>query len=462
MKKVTLKLIIFGGSGNWASRKYFPVINKLNDAGFNIKVMAICDLIDPYTRDSSNETSLSGILEKDKPVWLNPNMHNFKKELDDFAKVINLVIISSNPVSHFGYINWALNNQINIVCDKPILVSKDSALNKSEALKIRHDYEVINEKYVAIKKKNSNYQFLIVVGRRAWKPFMHIFYNFEKVYKETNLGITHANIILNSGVHRFPGELLDRGAHGYLDGVGVVSHSAYHYIDILARMIGIMKDSLSKIKVTVPHVLRIKDYLDDKKYSPLDVALYKSKYDHPEINLSDSALNAELDCIAILTWYGKNDEVVGTCVLQFNNSTYTPRVSLYDSNRLNPDNSAARMHQLYVEIHQGPLQNWTLRQDHIFGTPNQANFVSRKHPTLCEKNDTEYQENKYHGEKEFKHLNSKDFIENILLFLAGSSKYDENMLVNVSSQKLSVDIFSAIYEAIAGRLDVELTLDDVN
>lgn len=442
MKEITI--IVFGGSGNWAGRRHFPVINRLFERSVKIKVIAICDPVDPYS--NTKYDSLKTLLERDKPIWIDPTKNDYIEKLEKIAKEVNTAIISSNPIFHMKYISWSLDNEINIICDKPVFINKDAAWENTAAKQIRKDYSIALKKYKAIKKRNNNYKFDIVLARRAWRPFMTLFKDFNDQHIKTGANLTHADIILNNGVHRFSGELLDKGAHGYVDGVGVLAHSSYHYIDILANIIELSKDNLTKISISVPYVLRISDYLKSKRSKPLDELLKNLReFPHEEIKHSKSTLNSEMDCLINLTLYGKKNEKAGNCIISFNNSTFTPRLSAYNPNILNPDNNGARMHQLYFAVNQGPVQNWIIRQDHVFGKNNKASFIERKHPLIG----SEYQETNFEGDSEFKYLGDEQFIENIFMHLLEDKSCDKSMIFDLESQKTSIDIFGAIYESIS-------------
>src|SRR5262249_1051778 len=143
---------------------------------------------------------------------------------------------------------------------------------------------------------NPNYRFCTPLRRRALSPFVTIAESLQSIHKRTGEGITYVNAIINSGVHRYPVEFLKGGAHGYLDGVGSLSHSSYHYLDVIAWYLQCAPGSIAKIGITLPYIIRVRDYIARQGYSQLlQLNGENSSVVAPDITLPNRVLNAELD-----------------------------------------------------------------------------------------------------------------------------------------------------------------------
>jgi len=166
------------------------------------------------------------------------------------------------------------------------------------------------------------------------------------------------NIIVNGGLHRYPVEFLKAGAHGYLDGIGSLAHSSYHYIDVIAWYLQLAPGDATQIKITLPHIFRVKDYLNIKGYKALQKLINSDdeKLDKG-INLPVSVLNSELDFTFHLQLLNKDNLPIGLISCTSNHTTYTPRKVKYNPIAIDHahDRNGGRMSQIYW-ISEGYLQ----------------------------------------------------------------------------------------------------------
>lgn len=267
-----IHIFVAGGSGFWAETNHYPSILKLKAEGIPVKIVGICDERDPYKE--KNRPNLHKILNEDKPIWNDPfvasedelfrKLNKLHKQFD-----LDIVIVTTNPTFHFLYASWAIKNIINVLCDKPLVAIKNASSNLVQAKQIQQSYEELKGLAAEAKKKRENYIFCSPLRRRALTPFVKIAKELEDIYKKTGEGIRYMNVIINGGVNKFPQEFLKGGAHGYLDGVGSLAHSSYHYIDVIAWYLSVARGNTAKLEVSLPYILRVKDYLSIKGYSKL-------------------------------------------------------------------------------------------------------------------------------------------------------------------------------------------------
>jgi hypothetical protein len=119
----------------------------------NINLVGVVDLynkkndVEKILKDKNINTktlfikndSISDFLDPDNKILLN----NFIKDCN-----CNAIIISTEPLAHFKYVIWALENKLHILLDKPITTEIDVSINLTKAKKLYNDY-------LKIEKNNS-------------------------------------------------------------------------------------------------------------------------------------------------------------------------------------------------------------------------------------------------------------------------------------------------------------------
>jgi hypothetical protein len=272
----------------------------------------------------------------------------------------------------------------------------------------------------------------------------------QSIYKQTNEGIVYANIIINNGVHRYPAEFLKGGAHGYLDGIGSLSHSSYHYLDVIAWYLQCSPGSIAKIGLTLPYVARVRDYLARQGYAQM-LQLNNENFSvvAPDVNLPSRVLNAELDFTLHLHLYDKYDKNIGLINYTSNHTTFSPRTSKYDSKVLDHANEAngGRMSQIYFDIHQGSVQNWTLSKNDIVFEGNNIETVQRVHSKIGKS----YSKIVYSDAYDKQTITLEDLFVSFVQKSIGLEipAIHDTHLQFLRSQKLTHRLFSAAYELIA-------------
>lgn len=121
-----MKNVMLIGIGPHSKRIYINCLKKLN---VNIKVAV--DLESNYASISNyllevglNDTAIWCLPDKYKDNCILPIEYNKKlKNVCDKYKITH-IILSTEPKAHNMYLNFALENNINILSDKPITVVK--------------------------------------------------------------------------------------------------------------------------------------------------------------------------------------------------------------------------------------------------------------------------------------------------------------------------------------------------
>lgn len=458
MKKVNFMMI--GGSGHLCELNHYPAIISLKDDGIDARVAAICDPQDPRLTDASHyrvgRKNLNSILNSDSPLWINPTDHKnpeaLRSYLSGIAKKedINLVIIATNPSYHYFYADWAVSAGISVLCDKPLIAVPDSSWDSQQAKLIEKRFESLFKKVEQAQNINPDYRFCTPLRRRALTPFVTIAEDLRSIYEKTEEGITYINAVINSGVHRYPVEFLKGGAHGYLDGIGSLSHSSYHYLDVIAWYIQSAPGKIAKIGITLPYVSRVKDYLAKQGYSQMMQLNNEdpSVVEH-DIKLPDRVLNTELDFTVHMHLYDEFDMKIGLISYTSNHTTFSPRTTKYEPEMLDHtnDENGGRMSQIYFDIHQGSAQNWLLVKNDIVFEENKIETTRRLHLKLGES----YKNIKYSDAYDSETVTLKDLFISFAKKTAGievPERHDEHLQL-LKTQRLTHRLFSATYELIA-------------
>jgi len=454
-----INFIVIGGSGHWCELNHYPAILSLSKHAIESKVAVICDPINPRETKSTHykvgRKNLKKIIEKDQPYWLNPkklSKDELRAKLDELVDrySINAVIIASNPTDHYFYAEWAVSKGINTLCDKPLITIPDSSWKISNAKKINQQFTTILEAVVAARQKKNDFIFCTPLRRRALTSFNDIATGLENIYDQTGQGVTHMNLIVNGGVHRYPVEYLKGGAHGYLDGVGSLSHSSYHYIDVIAWYLQSAPGKLSAIEVSLPYVSRVRDYLNKRGYEQL-MRLNDEQaatVDGP-IDLPESVLNCELDFMVVMKLKDQNGNSLGSVEYSCNHTTYTSRTTKYEPDMLDHtnDKGGGRMSQIYLDVHQGPVQNFYLTKNDIVFEGDEISVIRRLHPNLGSKKSQKVYADAYNTET----VTTQDLFVSFARLTVGLSipKGHLKHLQVIETQKLSHALFASIYELIA-------------
>jgi len=448
-KNKIINILAIGGSGFWSEKNHYPAILKLKQKGMLVNTKIICDIRNPYTEP--NRKHLPKILKLDQPTWINPQESDLK-DLMGLCRLekVNMVIVATNPAFHYEYCKWAIKHNLNVLCDKPLVVNFKSAFDLKAAKKNQTFYEELKNLVLIKQKNNKKYLFCLPLRRRVLSPYLYVAKQLASVYKRTEEGIRYINIIVNGGIHKYPIEFITGGSHGYLDGIGSLSHSSYHYIDLLAWYLQIAKGQTRKIKIELVNIIRVNDYLKSKTYLSLRNLIENDnqKFDDQMV-IPDRVLNSELDYMFTLKLLDDNNNQVGMATFNCNHTSFCPRQVKYKPGVLEPANykHGGRISHSYFDIHQGALQNWQIIKNDIVFEGNNITIVGRQHPSIGVKLIKKVYKNAYNTST----LTPADLIESFVRYTKGEilSKKRMELLSSFDNQDLTNMIFCKFYEKIA-------------
>ena len=451
-KKVNIAII--GGSGYWSDRNHNKNILELKDE-LTIQLTAIVDPIDPRTVNINNNTIK--LCTIDNTVWINPKdfkntdeiIKNLKEKLD-----VNLVIIASNPCAHFEYGISCLKYGINVICDKPIISNYNASTSIAAASHIREQYNELLEAYYRARRQYPNLMFHSILRRRSLESFTKVANELNKVYKKTKAGINNMTMLINGGVCKLPAELSNPGAHGYLDGVGSLSHSAYHYIDAIAWFVSIAPGKTVEIVPKLNYITRINDYLDSETYTSIVSIINASQDSLLKPKLSKETLGCELNVGFTFIMNNKENIQVGIISLLFNHISFTTRINNYDKSVREPGDhkGGGRMSQSFIDVHQEGLQNWQIMKNNVALGDNTILLQGRRHPSIegvgfeCKNYENAYDTG----------ISMKELLAHAIKYIAEEKDLiGHSVIRELPEERLAIDIYTSCYELIAREYNSE-------
>lgn len=205
--KINLALLV-----DLESKKEY-VRNYLNDNGFkNTKIFTIQDSMkDNEYMDEEVSSNLLAVC----------------KTLE-----ISHIVISTEPKAHNMYLDFALTNNIDVLTDKPITVTKNMTSKKSID-KVRNQYYDILDM-----ANNSKAMCKVMCQRQYHRGYEYVKKLLSETVKKYNVPITYIDIYHCDGNWEMPHDMLKEN-HPYKYGYGKLFHSGYHFIDLLSDFIKI-------------------------------------------------------------------------------------------------------------------------------------------------------------------------------------------------------------------------------
>lgn len=188
---------------------------------------------------------------------------------------INHIMISTEPKAHYMYIEFALQNNINVLTDKPITANREM-FSKLGASEIKTDY------YKLLKlEKNSLASCKVMCQRQYHRGYTYIKKILEETVIKYQIPITYIDIYHSDGNWEMPHDLLKEN-HPYKYGYGKLFHSGYHFIDLLSDLIKI-NNNLCKTKAITNFNLYSNSFTPKDELDVFNIEDYKRIFNNQEI-----------------------------------------------------------------------------------------------------------------------------------------------------------------------------------
>lgn len=355
--------ILLIGCGPHAKRVYIPKLKEF-EKEFKVKIKGIVELTDnkeEVMKFVSRYFANVNYIFTDK--FPSKMKHDLPQELENeldrivIEEKINAVIIATDPLNHMQYALWALKNNLNILMDKPVSTYDNISNNIKQANQLVEDYELLIQKY------NKNRAFIVNAQRRFLPQFQIIQDLVNEIATDYGMPITSMQSTHSDGQWRLPEEVLKLDYHPLI-GWGKISHSGYHFIDMLAKII---KDSFIKANkdfdeihvfskfIRPSGVLLQQNQKDLKKIFGEKYSKISNKTDEELIKLYKEKNEAEVDANSIIS-LSKNGISITNITLNLLHNGFSRR-SWLEANMKDLYKGNGRVRHEYHNIEQGCLQN---------------------------------------------------------------------------------------------------------
>ena len=345
-----MKNIALVGIGPHAKRIYLPYFKKhKTNLALVIDLDSNKDSIRKYLDEIGfKKTKIFTIKDSYKDYEHLPN--DIFNNLVSICQVFEIThfIISTEPKAHYMYLEFALKNNINVLTDKPITVSKNmTSLSSIEKVRKQY-YEILDL------AKHSKGTCKVMCQRQYHRGYEKIKQVLIDAVNEYKLPITNIDIFHSDGAWEMPHDLLKEN-HPYCYGYGKLFHSGYHFIDLLSDFIKI-NDSLGGTKKIVDgdvystvctpndemNFLTIEDY--KRLFKDQNIPNYYNENEYPTFNKF-----GEKDYHGLLNFYNKDGFVITTANLNLLHNGVSRR-SWIETRDFYKSNGRIRHERINIEI----------------------------------------------------------------------------------------------------------------
>lgn len=227
-KRIT-RLIIIGCGPHFLDRYSEVLIKQRPD----IEIAIVVDL--ERRKDAVIAAMAEKGLSPDRFIFFDEKCRNFPA-LDEIRSRLNhlpelagvdAALICTEPKAHLAYALWSTEQGLDIFMDKPITALTRQKLPEQ----LRHEFSCLLKA-----QQLANVRFVVSCERRMQVGYCYIDDFLAKFMARYRLPITHVSVHFAGGNWVLPGELEDLENHPFKYGYGVLHHSGYHYIDLVARL----------------------------------------------------------------------------------------------------------------------------------------------------------------------------------------------------------------------------------
>lgn len=348
------------GMGHHCRRIYYPILEKLGTYNLiivdvSLEKKKIKEYLSKMKLKPLEEIYIEKFSDEDNSLPI-----EIKEKLNEQIKKYSVkgVIISTDPLYHYQYAKWALENELSILMDKPITISKDISTNPELSNNLTKHYLDLKIMYKTVNNRKRKILFSIVSQRRFHKGFEKVKEFLREVYEETNCPPTSIQISHSDGQWRLPSEIVDIDYHSYNQGFGKVSHSGYHFIDIMNFLTDFVRKDKKANNVEInSKFLRPLDFISQinlKDYEKIFGTRFArtNKYNLEDLDKKMKKFG-EIDAFITMT-FKRDDRIILLGSLNLIHNSFSLRGNLIPNKDLYKGNGRVR-HESYT-IQQGPFQ----------------------------------------------------------------------------------------------------------
>jgi hypothetical protein len=370
--------ILFIGFGKQAIEKYRPTLVEMAREG--VQVVGIADI-------APEEDMLRSMFSVDIGV---PEILHLTGDMDRDLEVlsrflerrpsVSTTIISCPPVLHSRYTLWAIGCGLDVVCDKPPIAIPFQSGDRRAHQTILNEYLQIRTALASSqhRRKGRQCDVILPLERRMFSPYRDIARAVRDVFETTGEIISRGVLHHNAGVFRFPDEFDRPGAHGYRDGMGSLTQTSYHFLDLIAFLE--LQTDLSPIVVDAGliDIRKVSDVAQDSSSSSLGNLLGRRVGESRDLSFEGGS--AEVDLVAQITFRREalppskwTAGLIHRGCTRRTLPTYGPFTT----------HDEGRVRDTSLTLHQGPFQSVSILR---YDAPTQTGytrFVRRLHPHLA-------------------------------------------------------------------------------
>lgn len=456
--------IMLIGLGPHAKRIYMNLFNK-----YKIVPKIIVDLkskknelLDYIEKQELRSTEIFLIDDLNKDALELPwkVKENLKKIIND--KNVKYAVISTEPKSHFAYAKFLLENDINILMDKPITAPTWVNSDVKKAMSIKKEYETLCKMY---KNKKEKISFKIQCQRRFHEGYVYVKKLLEETIRQYNIPMTYIDIYHNDGMWNMPNEFLDRENHPYKYGYGKLFHSGYHFIDLLAWLLEVNRGIKGK------EIDNAQMYVSVNR--PVDFFTVFNNYDYKKImktNRFEKVLEqqykfknfGEIDMHSIINFM-HNDKLITNCSLNLMQSGFSRRAWCELPKDTYKSNGRVRHERVNIQV--GPLMNIQIHSYQAYEIRDREKMCNNNVGSVEHFDIYVFRNSELIGGKSFEMLDISTLSEKDKKYFIGyNEKARENCFINyllniddssdLLEHKTSIDITEKMYEIMSTNKDV--------
>jgi Predicted dehydrogenases and related proteins len=371
---MTLRKIVLAGLGLHARHYHYHLLEELQ-AQYGFEVVLVIDLQDQaeaireYLAGSSLQPRGILLLDPryrqtgDIPPEAEARLNALKA-----AGQIDGLIISTEPKSHKAYALWAIQNNVDVLMDKPITAPVMLENTAASAAQIFTDYLDLE---AALRTSSSHV--VVNAPRRYHAGIDFIRQYLASFVQEFNTPITMIDIYHAEGQWNMPDEFWSRENHPYKYGYGMLLHSGYHHADLLlwlTRINNLLTRHQLKMVDLVSRHITPRDFLtqvDQESYRTLfGTDPYRPYYQRPM--LEQMRHFGETD-ISALAQFKDREAAVTTGILNLFQTSFSRRAWANLPADTYKNNGRLRHERINIQV--GPLLNI---QAHSYLGENQTGF----------------------------------------------------------------------------------------
>jgi predicted dehydrogenase len=244
------------GVGLHAEHSYLPALRNLLADGA-VRLLAVVDVAE--RRAQVVETLSRCGVRPDHIITDDADAAAARGQARGLARLARLtereridgMIVSTDPRSHRGVLEWAASRGIDVLVDKPV-TAREMRFTDESAAELANDFRVLNKAFAG-----GGSAATVMVPRRLHPGYVFIREILREAVEQLGLPVTYLDLYHSSGYWNLPDEFLTRENHPYKYGYGALLHSGYHFIDLACWLLkvneALQADWADRLDVVTQH-----------------------------------------------------------------------------------------------------------------------------------------------------------------------------------------------------------------